>query len=56
VLAGGTIAKGGEALIVGNVGTILDARVAPGELKDRSRVSLRDNLAGVIQAPTAVSS
>ena len=51
VLAGGTIARGGEALIVGNVGTMLAARLATGELEDRSRVALRDNLAGVIEAP-----
>jgi photosystem II stability/assembly factor-like uncharacterized protein len=51
VLAGGTIAQGGEALIVGNVGTMLAARLATGELQDRSRATLRDNLAGVIQAP-----
>ena len=51
MLAGGTIAQGGEALIVGNVGTMLAARLATGELQDRSRATLRDNLAGVIQAP-----
>ncbi|MBK8992862.1 MAG: hypothetical protein IPM40_14830 [Gammaproteobacteria bacterium] len=51
VLAGGTIARDGEALIVGNVGTMLAARLATGALEDRSRVALRDNLAGVIEAP-----
>lgn len=51
VLAGGTIAQDGEALIVGNVGTMLAARLATGALEDRSRVALRDNLSGVIEAP-----
>jgi len=50
VLAGGTVARG-EVLIVGNVGTVLGLGADSGALADRSRDALRDNLAGVIEAP-----
>ena len=50
VLAGGAVVRG-EALIVGNVGTVLGLGVDSGALADRSREALRDNLAGVIEAP-----